>query len=85
MQVIKFFVLSVLWRASVCKRKEFKGIDLGAKISQKARRAILKKNLQHFPELDIAISRFDNGVSGFLLPIKNTFDGVNRYHMLLPF
>lgn len=83
--MIKFFVLSLLWRASVCRRNEFDGVDLGPKLNQKARRAILKKSFKNFKGLDIAISKFENGVCGFIFPVKETFNGVNGYYLNFPF
>lgn len=83
--MMKFFILSLLWRASVCRRYEFDDVDLGPKINQKARKAILKKSFKHFKELDIAIRKFENGICGFIFPVKETFNGVNGYYLSFPF
>ncbi|MFJ1270015.1 hypothetical protein ACD661_15760 [Legionella lytica] len=84
-ELIKMYFISILWRASVTERKEFSQVNLGDKYESKAREAILNQNSEFFPELDIVFSKFEHGISGFMLPRKEKFGVVNGYRIGFPY
>lgn len=85
-ELLKMFLISILWRASVSGREEFSLVKLGDKFEQKARLAIINKESTYFPEFDACISKFEDGLAGFMLPIKQKYDyGINGYTLDLPY
>ena len=80
------YFISILWRASVSGRKEFAAVKLGDKFEYKARLAILNNDSAYFPEFDVCLSKFSDGIAGFMMPTKQKYtNGVNGYRLVLPY
>jgi hypothetical protein len=81
------FALSVLWRASISNRPEFKKIDLGP-YSDLAKEVIFgSKTLKDFPEYELMLLRFESpriNVEGlYTSPVRMTNVGINVWGFTL--
>lgn len=82
---IKLFVLAILWRAAVSNRKEFHSVKLTENILEQGRQIFLNSNTGILENIDVAISRFDDGSNLFIFPTKQHYDGIDVFRICLPY
>lgn len=79
---LKLFCISVLWKASITKRSEYKLISLGKKYEECARKMILKNNTGDEEDFSIIMSKFTSykevkgAEKSFLSPYKTRIENV---------
>ncbi|MGD9637758.1 MAG: hypothetical protein AB7U85_01705 [Alphaproteobacteria bacterium] len=88
---LKLFYLSIIWRAHISKRPEFKKIDLGEKYSKIIKNSLLNNKLPEASFFEISIWKhyFENNKIEeddidimFFSPIKHKFEQTNCYIFL---
>ncbi|WP_418501226.1 hypothetical protein [Flagellimonas sp.] len=85
---MKVFLLSILWRASITKRKVFKAVDLGTKHEERIRQLIFDNiipNALEYPIMMISFMRTKHNFKNFIAqPKKIKFkDGLIAYVFLI--
>ncbi len=85
---MKLFLLSILWRASITKRKIFKDVDLGNKHEEKLRKLIYENiipNETEYPIMMTSFMRTDNSLKNLIGQPKRIRykNGLNGYVFLI--
>ena len=82
---LKLFFLSVLWRASVSRRKEFKRVDIGRSFENYLKTMIKNSNPGDTNIFLVVIRRFidDLGKNFLMDPYRLKIDGINFYRFYL--
>jgi len=82
---LKLFFLSVLWRASVSKRKEFKKVDIGVSFEDCLKVMIKNSDPGSPNDFLVVVRRFidDLGKNFLMDPYKLRIDGINFYRFYL--
>ncbi len=82
---LKLFFLSVLWRASISKRKEFKKVDTGISFENCLKVMIKNSNPGNIDDFLVVIRRFidDLGKNFLMDPYKLRLGGINFYRFYL--
>ncbi len=77
------FVYSVLWRACISNKEEFKSVELGSKHKEAIRNAILKNDINDLINPDIFILKLKSSINDvYTVPLKaKKLEGINVYHL----
>lgn len=84
---LKMFCISYLWRASITKRAEFRGVSLGSTHEDRIRQMIFNDDSGDRHDYTVSLQKFSNNdgkFGGILFPAKTRLLGLNCYEGYLP-
>lgn len=83
-RLLKLFLLSVLWRASVSKRNFYAGVSLGP-YEERALKLIKEASAGESHEFPMLFEKFEyaEDLIPILCPTRKSFKGINGYQLLL--
>lgn len=84
---LKLFCMSYLWRASITSRKEFRGINLGAKHVEQLRKYILNDDNGTPNSYTVIFAKFTSKTgkgAGIIFPAQTKIRGITYYEGYLP-
>lgn len=79
---LKLFCISVLWRASISTREEFKSVDLGI-YENDAKEMLRQENPGTGDDFSLILSKYDQELTNFM-PWPIRLEGINFYRFFIP-